>query len=115
VVKAGKVVGFVTTNDFFYNIINPLLGIGKPRTRIFIPGGGDGKAAQKIISIINNLGVTIEVLWIISAAKSNKNDSSSSLKLTMPQKSSQSCRTQASLPLSDPANRFISAASVAQW
>lgn len=73
-VKAGKVVGIITTNDFFYNIINPLLGIGEPGTRIIVPGGGEGKAAQKIITIINKLGIAIEVLWTLSNAKSNKID-----------------------------------------
>lgn len=74
VVKAGKVVGIVTTNDFFYNIINPLLGIGKPGTRIFVAEAGDGKATQKILATINKLGVEIEVLWTLASPKSNKND-----------------------------------------
>ena len=30
VVEDGKLMGIVTTNDFFYKILNPMLGIGKP-------------------------------------------------------------------------------------
>lgn len=36
VLEDGKVVGIVTTNDFFYMILNPLLGIGEEGSRIII-------------------------------------------------------------------------------
>ena len=34
VLENNKLVGIVTTNDFFLKILNPLLGIGEPGTRI---------------------------------------------------------------------------------
>jgi len=65
VLDGNKIVGICTTNDFFYKIVNPTLGLGESGSRIFIAGGGDGKVAQKIISKVNQLGVEIKVLWAI--------------------------------------------------
>jgi acetoin utilization protein AcuB len=36
VVEDGKVVGIVTTNDFFYLILNPVLGIGEKGSRVVV-------------------------------------------------------------------------------
>jgi acetoin utilization protein AcuB len=65
VIEDGKMVGVVTTNDIFYNVVNPTLGIGVPGTRIIVKGGGSGDNAEKIISVINKLGVAIKVIWSI--------------------------------------------------
>jgi acetoin utilization protein AcuB len=40
VVEDGTLVGIVTTDDFFYKILNPMLGIGKPGTRLLIGNCG---------------------------------------------------------------------------
>ena len=64
VVENGRVVGIVTTNDLFYKIVNPLLGLGQPGNRIEITGGGEGKALEEIISTINRLGLEITTLHI---------------------------------------------------
>jgi acetoin utilization protein AcuB len=65
VVEDGHVVGIVTTNDFFYKIINPVLGLGDPGSRIEIAGAGSsGKALEEIISTINKLGLEIITLHI---------------------------------------------------
>lgn len=63
VIEDGKMLGVVTTNDIFYKVVNPTLGIGLPGTRIFIKGGGTGENAEKILSVINKLGVAIKVIW----------------------------------------------------
>ncbi len=65
VVDEGKIVGIVTTNDIFYKVVNPTLGIGEPGTRIIIMGGGSGQNVEKVISAINKLGVAIKVVWSI--------------------------------------------------
>ena len=65
VVEKGKIVGICTTNDFFYGIVNPTLGIGEPGSRIIIIGGGDGKEAEKIISLINKKKIKTKVIWAI--------------------------------------------------
>ena len=64
VIEDGHVVGIVTTNDFFYKIINPVLGLGDPGSRIEVVGAGTGKALEEIISAINKLGLEIITLHI---------------------------------------------------
>jgi acetoin utilization protein AcuB len=64
VVEDGRVVGIVTTNDFFYKIVNPLLGVAKfgqplPGTRIEIVGGGESKALEEIIPLVNRMGLKL--------------------------------------------------------
>ncbi len=36
VMNNSHLVGIVTTNDFFYNVLNPMLGINKPDTRVLV-------------------------------------------------------------------------------
>lgn len=57
VVDDGRVVGIATTNDFFYNILNPVLGLGMPGTRIIISDGADPKKLPDIMELVrkNNL------------------------------------------------------------
>jgi len=75
VVEDDKVVGIVTTNDFFYRIVNSVLGLGESGTRIIVLGAGDGKSAEKVISAINKLNVGIKVIWTsASACMPGKND-----------------------------------------
>ena len=74
VVEDGRVVGIVTTNDFFYKIINPVLGLGQPGNRIEVSGGGEGKALEDIISTINKLGLEITTLHIEQLPEMTKKD-----------------------------------------
>ena len=66
VVEDSKVIGIVTTNDFFYRIVNKVLGVGEPGTRIEIAGGGEGEAIEEIVSIINERRLKIITLHIIA-------------------------------------------------
>jgi len=74
VMEGGKVVGIVTTNDFFYRIVNPLLGLGQPGSRVEIIGGGETKALAEIISTIDKLGLEITTLHIEQLPESPKKD-----------------------------------------
>jgi len=74
VVEDGKVVGISTTNDFFYKIVNPLLGLGEPGARIEVTGGGEGKALEEVISIINKRGLKITTLHILAPPEATKKD-----------------------------------------
>jgi acetoin utilization protein AcuB len=65
VVEDSKIVGVVTTNDIFYKVVNPTLGIDEPGSRVVIVGGGTGANAEKIISAINKLGVNIKIIWSV--------------------------------------------------
>ena len=53
VVEDNRVVGISTTNDFFYGIINPVLGIGEGGYRIEVKSGGDSKNLETILHIVN--------------------------------------------------------------
>ncbi len=74
VLKNDKLVGIVTTNDFFYNVLNPVLGIGQTGSRIIVNGGGDGKSAEKIIGAINKLGVDIKMMVTMAPPRTKSTD-----------------------------------------
>ena len=59
VVEDHKLIGIATTNDFFYKILNPMLGIGEPGTRIIISGGAKAKSIQEITELVRNFGAKI--------------------------------------------------------
>jgi len=52
VLEKNKLVGIATTNDFFYKILNPVLGIGRKGTRIVISKGADIKTMQDILDAV---------------------------------------------------------------
>jgi len=64
VVDDGQVVGIATTNDFFYKIVNPILGLGTSGTRIEVIGAGSGKELEDVISTVNKSGLEIITLHI---------------------------------------------------
>ncbi len=74
VVEDGRIVGIATTNDFFYKIVNPILGLGQPGSRIEIAGAGEGKALEEIISTINRLGLEITTLHIEALPEATERD-----------------------------------------
>ncbi len=74
VVEDNRVVGVSTTNDFFYKIVNPVLGLGQPGSRIEVTGGGEGKALEEIISTINRLGLEITTLHIEALPEADTRD-----------------------------------------
>jgi len=59
VVEKGKLVGIVTTNDFFYKILNPLLGIGEPGTRIYLRDVAETGDKQDIYGTITKYGAKV--------------------------------------------------------
>ena len=69
VLEDNMVVGIVTTNDFFYKIINPLLGIGMPGSRIEVKEAGDGKSIEAILSEINKEGLKVSSIHIEQEGK----------------------------------------------
>jgi len=60
VVEDGKLVGIVTTNDFFYRILNPLMGIGEEGERIIVYGGGAVDVAKRVMEIVENNGFKVK-------------------------------------------------------
>ena len=59
VVENNKLVGITTTNDFFYKILNPVLGIAKPGTRLVVSKGGEIKSMQDILDSVKKAGAKI--------------------------------------------------------
>lgn len=74
VVDDGKLVGIVTTNDIFYKVVNPTLGIGEPGSRIAIAGGGSADEAGNIITCLARLGAKIRVIWALVSASGAQKD-----------------------------------------
>ncbi len=74
VVEGGKIVGIATTNDFFYNIVNPTLGIGEPGSRVVVIGGGTGANAEKVLSTVNKMKIGVRIVWAIFSPTNLKNN-----------------------------------------
>jgi acetoin utilization protein AcuB len=74
VVENEAVVGICTTNDFFYRILNPILGIGIPGSRIVVRNCNDGPNIAKVLSVINNMNIKVTNLFIIDLPETKKHD-----------------------------------------
>jgi len=57
VIDGGTLVGIVTTDDFFYKILNPMLGIGKPGIRLLIHNCSTPKCIQHVMEIMEVMEV----------------------------------------------------------
>ena len=62
--KDDKIVGIVTTNDFFLGILNPVLGIGLPGSRISVQNSLQGAEIIKIIAVLESVKVGITNLFL---------------------------------------------------
>ncbi len=65
VLEDNRVVGIATTNDFFYKIANPVLGIGVPGTRVEVIGKESEPVLEDIVTIANKLGINVVTLHIL--------------------------------------------------
>ena len=72
--QKSKLIGIVTTNDFFYKIVNKILGLGEPGLRILIKEDGEGPDLEKILSIDNKHNLNIITLLLISPLKQEKKE-----------------------------------------
>ena len=59
-----RVIGIATTNDIFVSILNPLLGIGMPGSRIVVVNCNKGPDIEKVINAVNQLKVEIINLFV---------------------------------------------------
>ena len=74
VVENEYVVGICTTNDFFYRILNPILGIGLPGSRIVVRNCYKGQEIEKIVTVINKMNIEITNLFIVDLPEPNHRD-----------------------------------------
>ena len=72
VIERGKVVGISTTTDIFYKMVNPILGVGEPGSRIEVVGGGEGRALEEVISLVNRCGLRILTLHVITPPEASQ-------------------------------------------
>jgi acetoin utilization protein AcuB len=64
VVEDNKIVGIVTTNDFFLRIVNPILGVGKPGIRLNIHNCCRGLDLEKVFGIIKKHNLAIITMFL---------------------------------------------------
>ena len=62
--KDNKIVGILTTNDFFLGILNPILGIGLPGSRISVQNCCNTSDLCQIMTVLNELKLRIINLFI---------------------------------------------------
>lgn len=72
--KGNKIVGIVTTNDFFLGILNPLLGIGLPGSRILVGNCFKGSDINKIIAVLDNLQAGMTNLFLAESPSTGTRD-----------------------------------------
>lgn len=74
VLKGNKVVGIVTTNDFFYKILNPLLGIGESGKRIIVHGAGEPAGMRKVLEALAKADIEVKNFCSLKSSKTGKKD-----------------------------------------
>jgi acetoin utilization protein AcuB len=74
VMENGHLVGIVTTNDFFYKLLNPLMGIGEDGSRIMVYGAGGAEQISKVTECISKNGVGIKAICTVLSPDNKKND-----------------------------------------
>jgi acetoin utilization protein AcuB len=74
VTEGERIVGIATTNDFFYKILNPMLGIGMAGSRIVVRNCCQGPEIEKVVAAINKLGIKIVTLSTVTFPEAQKHD-----------------------------------------
>ena len=64
-VEGDRLVGIVTTNDFFLNIVNPILGVGAPGARFHIHDCGDAAKVAEVMKAVSELGLRLLTMFIM--------------------------------------------------
>lgn len=74
VVEGKKVVGIVTTNDFFYKILNPLLGIGEAGKRIIVKSAAEAARIQKVLDTVRKSDIEVKSFCSLKSRGAGKDD-----------------------------------------
>lgn len=59
VLEDGKVVGILTTNDFFYLVLNPVLGIGERGSRVSVHHCATAKQMVQVLQCVADMGYEV--------------------------------------------------------
>lgn len=68
VVDDGRLMGIATTNDFFYKILNPTLGIGQPGSRVVVHNCCGAADMTKILTAVEKMGLEIAGLYTLKVS-----------------------------------------------
>ena len=74
IVEGKRVVGIVTTNDFFYKILNPLFGIGEAGKRIIVKGGADTAQIQKVLDTVRKSDIEVKSFCSLKSRGAGNDD-----------------------------------------
>ncbi len=74
VVDGNVVVGIATTNDIFYKIVNPMLGIDQPGVRFSVRRWRDIGDLQKILAVIAEFKPEISTMYAMKTPDGGEND-----------------------------------------
>lgn len=74
VVENGRLVGIATTNDFFYKIANPILGIDKPGVRFSIHNCCGVSELQRALGVIGKFDADIVTLYTMAHPDTGRHD-----------------------------------------
>lgn len=85
VVQDGKLVGIATTNDFFYKILNPTLGIGEPGSRIVVRNCSAAGDVCKILGAVDKMVVPLVGMFTMKIPDTGKFDCTLHLDTVDPQ------------------------------
>ena len=69
-----RLIGIVTTNDFVYRIMNPLLGIGKEGARIHVYDCGTIPKIGKVIDFVGKANLEIRAIHIDESVERDTRD-----------------------------------------
>lgn len=74
VVENGKVVGILTTNDFFYLVLNPVLGIGQGGSRISVRRCQNAQEIADAMACIIEMGFTVTNAAYLPSRRGDEKD-----------------------------------------
>jgi len=74
VVEDGKVVGIVTTNDLFYRIINPIMGVGVPGIRLTVHSCCRSMDLERVFGIIKRHNLPVVTMLLDKLPDSTEGD-----------------------------------------
>ena len=74
VVDDGRLVGIATTNDFFYKILNPILGIDKPGSRLVVRNCEGARDVERVVAAINKLGLDVITMFMLPIPEREANN-----------------------------------------
>ncbi len=74
VVDGDKIVGILTTNDFFFLVLNPLLGIGESGSRVIVHHCKDTESFIAALECVKELGYKLTNSAYLPSRRGDEND-----------------------------------------